>query len=344
MFGRIVLVLVVGFLGWAFQAMTPPPPKVCGTPNGPPVISPRIRLRDGRYLAYKETGAPKESAKYKIILAHGFRSSKEFRIPVSPELGIYFLSFDRAGYGESDPNPKRTVKSEAMDIEEMADQLEMGPKFYVIGMSMGGYTAWSCLKYIPHRLAGVALIAPVINRWWPSFPANLSRNAYEQQLVQDRWTLRIAHYAPSFLYWWMTQKWFPSLSITQGSPDIFSQQDKEIFQKMIATGAHFEDHTRQQGDYESLHRDMMVGFGKWEFDPMDLSNPFPNNEGSVHLWQGHEDRLVPFELQRYVSKKLPWIKYHEIPNGGHLFVFADGVGDIILRELLLGEEPTNLST
>ena len=67
------------------------------------------------------------------------------------ELGIYIVSFDRPGYGESDPNPKRTVKSMALDIEELADQLELGSKFYVIGISMGGQVLWSCLKYIPHR-------------------------------------------------------------------------------------------------------------------------------------------------------------------------------------------------
>lgn len=67
------------------------------------------------------------------------------------ELGIYILSFDRAGYGESDPNPARTVKSEAFDIQELADKLDLGPKFHVMGVSMGAYAAYSCLKYIPHR-------------------------------------------------------------------------------------------------------------------------------------------------------------------------------------------------
>jgi pimeloyl-ACP methyl ester carboxylesterase len=67
------------------------------------------------------------------------------------ELGIYFLLYDRAGYGESDPNPKRSVKSESLDIEELADQLQLGSKFYVIGVSMGSYSTWSCIKYIPHR-------------------------------------------------------------------------------------------------------------------------------------------------------------------------------------------------
>lgn len=69
------------------------------------------------------------------------------------ELGVYVVSFDRPGYGESDPNPKRTVKSMASDIEELADQLGLGPKFYVVGFSMGGQAIWSSLKYIPQRFS-----------------------------------------------------------------------------------------------------------------------------------------------------------------------------------------------
>lgn len=67
------------------------------------------------------------------------------------KLGIHLVHFDRPGYGESDPDPKRTVKSLVLDIEELADQLELGSKFYVIGASMGGQPVWGCLKYIPHR-------------------------------------------------------------------------------------------------------------------------------------------------------------------------------------------------
>lgn len=75
----------------------------------------------------------------------------EFSQELVEDLGIYIVSFDRPGYGESDPNPKRTVKSTSLDIEELADQLALGSKFYVIGGSMGGEIVWSCLKYIPHR-------------------------------------------------------------------------------------------------------------------------------------------------------------------------------------------------
>ena len=95
---------------------------------------------------------------------------------------------------------------------------------------------------------------------------------------------------------------------------------------------------RQQGEFESLHRDLNVGFGAWEFSPMDLENPFPNNEGSVHLWQGDEDRLVPVTLQQYIAQQLPWIHYHEVPGAGHLFPHANGMGETIIKAVLIGEK------
>lgn len=81
----------------------------------------------------------------------------------------------------------------------------------------------------------------------------------------------------------------------------------------------------------------MIGFGSWEFDPMDIENPFPNNEGSVHLWQGDDDNLVSVTLQRYIAHQLPWIHYHEVPNAGHMFPFKEGIVDSIVKALLLGE-------
>ncbi|MCD7471806.1 hypothetical protein HAX54_012475 [Datura stramonium] len=54
-----------------------------------------------------------------------FDSSKDENLPISQdiieEFQIYLLSFDRAGYGESDPHPKCSVKNDALDIEELAN-------------------------------------------------------------------------------------------------------------------------------------------------------------------------------------------------------------------------------
>ncbi|XXG63022.1 hypothetical protein AAC387_Pa05g1295 [Persea americana] len=341
MMEKILAALFMGLIAWAYRAIQPPPPKICGSPNGPPVTAPRIKLRDGRHLAYKEHGVPKDKAKHKIVSVHGFDSCRHDAFPLSSELaeelGIYLVSYDRAGYGESDPHPKRTVKSAAMDIEELADQLELGSKFYVIGISLGGQTVWSCLRYIPHRLRAAALIAPAINYWWSGLPANLSSEAFKKQLAADQWAARVAHYAPWLVYWWNTQKWFPSSNVISNFMDVMSPQDKVFLPKLGRVKPH-KTYTRQQGEFESVHHDMIMAFTDWGFSPMDLENPFINKEGYVHLWHGDDDRIVPVEIQRYIAAKLPWIQYHEVPSAGHRFLFENGYSNAIVKALLLGEK------
>ncbi|KAI4382247.1 hypothetical protein MLD38_008235 [Melastoma candidum] len=341
---QAVVILVAGVIFYVFRRIRPPPPKVCGTANGPPVTSPRIKLADGRHLAYRERGVPKDKARFRVVLVHGFDSSKDLYIPLSQEfmeeIGMYLLTFDRAGYGESDPDQKRTVKSAAFDIQELADRLELGNRFYLMGLSIGTHLVWSCMKYIPHRLAGVTLVVPVINFWWPAFPPELAQEAFKKQLKRDQWKLWIAHHMPGLVYWWMTQRLFPYSSIMQRHPILHNPRDFATIQAMSKFPNPDEHKIRQQGEHESLYRDMILHFGTWEFDPMELDNPFPNGEGSVHLWHGYADKLVPVELQRYVAKKLPWIKYHEVPDGGHLMIHEGKLCEAMFRELCLGEEPT----
>lgn len=86
-----------------------------------------------------------------------------------------------------------------------------------------------------YRLAGATLIAPVVNYWWPRFPANLSKEAYYLQLPQDQWTLRVAHYTPCLFYWWNTQKLFPASAVVARKPEVFSRQDLELFSTISAS-------------------------------------------------------------------------------------------------------------
>ncbi|KAK6791590.1 hypothetical protein RDI58_010671 [Solanum bulbocastanum] len=71
-------------LGLAYFALfKPPTPKDCGSPDCPPMTSPRVQISDGRYLAYKEGGVAKEKEKHIIIIVHGFDSSKDLVLPIS---------------------------------------------------------------------------------------------------------------------------------------------------------------------------------------------------------------------------------------------------------------------
>lgn len=73
-----VIIIVVGVIvALTYQSvLKPPPAKLCGFPGGSPITAPRIKLRDGRYLAYKEHGLPREKARRKIIFIHGSDSCR----------------------------------------------------------------------------------------------------------------------------------------------------------------------------------------------------------------------------------------------------------------------------
>ncbi|XP_048532821.1 uncharacterized protein LOC125511481 isoform X1 [Triticum urartu] len=321
--------------GWLSRAADPPAPKLCGSPGGPPVTAPRVSLRDGRHLAYCESGVPKEQARFRVVFSHGFTGSREDSVratqEVAEELGVYMVGFDRAGYGESDPNPNRSVKSAALDVEELADALGLGPKFYVIGISLGCHAVWGALKYIPERIAGAAMMAPVVNYWWPGFPADLAAEVYNKQEVGDQWALRVSHYAPGILHWWMDQSWLPTSTVVAGTTPLPNKRDAEIRAKLKADGTFQQkmELATQQGIHESYYRDMMVMFGKWEFDPMSLPKP----PCPVHIWQGDEDGLVPVVLQRHIASRLSWVNYHELPATGHFLSPVPGLGDTVLQTL-----------
>ncbi|KAJ8529122.1 hypothetical protein K7X08_035957 [Anisodus acutangulus] len=306
-----------------------------------PNSSSRFKLIDGRKLAYKERGVPKDKSNYRIIMVHGFDSSKE-RDFLAPQelmntLGIYIVQFDRAGYGESDPNPKRSLRCEANDIEELANHLELGSKFYIIGFSMGSYPTWSCIKHLSHRLAGVAFVVPIVNYQWPSLPESVTKDD-ERKKWYKRMTW-VARYAPRLLHWWMIRKTSSSPSTDNSRPTYFTDKDLELLKK--APGFQFltADKLKSRSVFNNLRSDFLVAFSKWDFDPLQLRNPFPENDKRhVHIWHGCEDRFINLKLQRHVSERLPWIQYHEVRDGGHLLIYDTIVCEAILKSLLLGED------
>lgn len=87
---------IIVVLAWAYQNTLPPPPKLCGSPNGPPITGPRIVLRDGRHLAYNEYGVSKTKAIYKIVFLHGFSSCRYDESVFDPVIffeGLYHTYF-----------------------------------------------------------------------------------------------------------------------------------------------------------------------------------------------------------------------------------------------------------
>jgi hypothetical protein len=109
----VMVAAVTTYLAWVvYKAMEPPSAAVLTAVEQKPNSSaPRVRLSDGRFLAYNEAGVPKDKARYKVVLVHGFGRSRHDIPPASkvccPWILMMFRSFDQALF--------KTIKSLSYD-------------------------------------------------------------------------------------------------------------------------------------------------------------------------------------------------------------------------------------
>ncbi|KAK6138057.1 hypothetical protein DH2020_028195 [Rehmannia glutinosa] len=142
-----------------------------------PTSASLMLLPDGRRLAYQEQGVPADQARYSMIIPHSFLSSRIAGIPglkgaLLQEFGVRLVTYDLPGFGESDPHPDRDLESSALDMLHLSYAVNVTDKFWVVGYSDGSKHAWAALHYIPDRLAGAVMLAPMVN-------------PYEQRLIKE---------------------------------------------------------------------------------------------------------------------------------------------------------------
>ncbi|HEX4094855.1 MAG TPA: alpha/beta fold hydrolase [Trebonia sp.] len=132
-----------------------------------------IRLADGRSLhAYDARDARDARAggggggsapPVAVFWLHGspnVGSPPEPLFAAAEAAGLGWVSYDRPGYGGSDPDDGRTVASAAADVAAIADALGIG-RFAVLGHSGGGPHALGCAALLPERVtAAVSMSAP----------------------------------------------------------------------------------------------------------------------------------------------------------------------------------------
>jgi pimeloyl-ACP methyl ester carboxylesterase len=125
-----------------------------------------VRSADGRTLhAYDTARTDADANRVTVVWHHGTPNiglPPEPLFPASDALGIRWVSYDRPGYGGSDPLPGRHIASAAADVEAVADALDIG-QFAVMGHSSGAAHALSCAALLPGRVTaavGISSLAP----------------------------------------------------------------------------------------------------------------------------------------------------------------------------------------
>jgi pimeloyl-ACP methyl ester carboxylesterase len=118
---------------------------------------PVITLGDRRALAFEDRG---DRAGRPVVLFHGAPGSRLFSPdPAATEAaGVRLLTFDRPGYGHSDPQPHRRVANAASDVVALLDHLGLASAA-LVGWSGGGPFAVATAMHAPKRVTRLAIVS-----------------------------------------------------------------------------------------------------------------------------------------------------------------------------------------
>ena len=283
----------------------------------------RIDLPDGRTLEYLIEGPP---GGLPLILHHGTPSGAVRYGPMAAAAvrhGLRVILPSRPGYGGSSPHPGRRVASVAADTAALLDGLG-AEHFVTIGWSGGGPHALACAALLPGRCAGAATIAGVA----PYEAAGLDWSAGmgEENLAEFGAAARGVQDLDAYLTAEAgTLATVRSADVVAAFGDLLSSVDRDVL-----TGG-FADYLAESARYA-----VSAGIAGWREDDLaflaDWGFPLSDIRVPVAVWQGDQDRMVPFDHGRWLAAHIPGAEAHLLPGEGHLSVIAgfDAVVEALL--------------
>ncbi|EFH47263.1 hydrolase, alpha/beta fold family protein [Arabidopsis lyrata subsp. lyrata] len=321
-----------------------------------PTGATRVQLPDGRYIAYQELGVSAEKARYSLVTPHSFLSSRLAGIPgvkksLLVEYGVRLVSYDLPGFGESDPHRGRNLSSAASDMINLAAAIGIDEKFWLLGYSTGSMHTWAAMKYFPGKIAGAAMVAPVINPYEPSMAKEEMVKTWEQWLTKRKFMYFLARRFPILLPFFYRRSFLSGkldqldewMALSLGEKDKLLIKDptfQEFYQRNV-------EESVRQGITKPFVEESVLQVSNWGFTLSEfrtqkkcttngvlswLMSMYSEAECEligfrkpIHIWQGMEDRVAPPSMSDYISRMIPEATVHKIPNEGHFsfFYFCD---------------------
>jgi pimeloyl-ACP methyl ester carboxylesterase len=266
---------------------------------------------DGRTLAVVEIG--KESGPA-VALCHGTPGSRLLwrkLIEDAEERGMRLLSYDRPGYGGSDPHPGRKAADAAGDIAAIADELGI-EQLAVEGGSGGGPHALACAALLPDRVVAVASLAGVA----PYAAEGLDWLDGMGQDNLDEFGATLA--GREELERYLRKQADAMLS---AEPDAIAEALRSLLSPpdlAVLTGE-FAEYLQEatkvgiEARLDGWIDDDFAFLKPWGFELEDIRIP-------VQLWHGAQDRFVPVAHGRWLAERIPGVDAHLSDEDGHLTI------------------------
>jgi pimeloyl-ACP methyl ester carboxylesterase len=234
----------------------------------------------------------------------------------------------RPGYERSTPRPGRRVGDVAADVAAVLDALGLDT-FVTAGWSGGGPHSLACAALLPGRCLAAASIAGVA----PHDATGLDWTAgMGPENVAE---FGAAARGPAALTEFLNPEaaglgTVTGAGVAAALGGLIADADRAAL-----TGA-FADHLAA-----GLRAALGTGIAGWRDDDLAFVADWGfrvSGEGRrpVAIWQGDQDRMVPFEHGQWLAANIPGARAHLLPGEGHLTISVSGIGRILDDLLDLG--------
>jgi pimeloyl-ACP methyl ester carboxylesterase len=268
-----------------------------------------VHLADGRTLRVLEDGDPRGRPVFYLHGTPGSRVLYEKQVQDARRRGIRLIGYDRPGYGRSTPKHGRRVADAASDVLSIADALGLD-RFAVYGHSGGGPHALACGTLSPRRTVAIASLAscapyPTEGLDWLQRMGAENVDEFSAALKGESELERFLEPVRAGLLSATPE----GVVSTLGS--LLSPVDSAALTGELVS---FLVLQFREGLREGIlgQRDDDLAFVRpWGFETSDIKVP-------VQIWQGGEDRMVPFAHGEWLASRLPQGDIHLEPKEGHL--------------------------
>jgi pimeloyl-ACP methyl ester carboxylesterase len=279
-----------------------------------------VEATDGRTLEVQIAGPEQGTV---LLFHHGTPGAgvpSADMVAAVTERNLRYVSASRPGYAASTPRPGRSVADVADDAVAVLDHLGAN-RCYTMGWSGGGPHAMACAALLPDRVIAAATIGSVAPYGLPGldFLAGMGRENIEEFGAALAGSPELTRALESQL---------PEFSRVTGDQiadalgDLLPPVDRAALTGDLADALAADTrHSLEQG-IAGWHDDDLAFTRPWGFELPSIGVP-------LSIWQGGQDRMVPFAHGAWLAQQVPGVRAHLLPEHGHLSLAVSSIGTIL---------------